>query len=88
MDSGMNVADASTAIANYFSLAIEYNNANNGYKLLGLKESGKEDFAMQGSQEKYYSGRRVLNLTDPAAVSIEIYKSSPLKSAGANIFNP
>ena len=88
MDSGMNVADASTAIANYFSLAIEYNNANNGYKLLGLKESGKEDFAMQGSQEKYYSGRRVLNLTDPASVSIEIYKSSPLKSAGANIFNP
>lgn len=88
MDSGMNVADASTAIANYFSLAIEYNNANNGYKLLGLKESGKEDFAMQGTTVKRYQGKQVTNLTDPASIASQIYKSSPLKSAGANIFNP
>lgn len=88
MDSGMNVADASTAIASYFSLAIEYNNANNGYKLLGLKESGKEDFAMQGTTVKRYNGKQVTNLTDPASIASQIYQSSPLKSAGANIFNP
>lgn len=61
-DSGQSIGDASTALASYFTLAIEYNNSNNGYDLLGLRPADKDDFTVKGK-----SGKR-LDLTTPAGV--------------------
>lgn len=75
-DSGQSVGDASTALASYFTLAIEYNNSNNGYDLLGLRPADKDDFTVKGK-----SGKR-LDLTTPAGIMSAQYSIA----SGFNVF--
>lgn len=75
-DSGQSVGDASTALASYFTLAIEYNNSNNGYELLGLRPADKDDFTVKGK-----SGKR-LDLTTPAGIMSAQYSIA----SGFNVF--
>lgn len=65
IDAGSSKSDAVTAVASYFSLAVEYNNAKNGYKLLGLKDAGSEDFTLEGFNKK-------VDLTKPADIMVQI----------------
>lgn len=75
-DSGQSIGDASTALASYFTLAIEYNNSNNGYDLLGLRPADKDDFTVKGK-----SGKR-LDLTTPAGIMSAQYSIA----SGFNVF--
>ena len=65
-DSGLSKRDAAEAIASYTTLSIAYNNANNGYAILGLKPAGKEDYAMKYNATLGRSNSA--NLTSPADI--------------------
>lgn len=68
---GQSRSDAVTALASYFNLATEYNNANSGYKLLGLKDAGSEDFTMKGDG-------RTVDLTKPADIMMHLGRKNPI----------